>query len=386
MTNGTTAQKNILFIHHNGHPGGAECSLLDLVTHLDHSRFNPLVILPERGPLKKHFLDNNIDVTSLPIPSFRHPFKKPLKLISMLAAILSINLKLSQLIKQKKIDLIHANSATACLLCFIAATLCRKPLVWHERDNRHHRFLHPFLAFFCTRIIAISRTVENNLGRQLVKRSKITTVYNGINPMQFSVRHNFFSRRALGLPEKGRLVLMAAQLAPWKGHQDFILAAAKVLNKQNNVHFIISATMDNPDSQAYLSKLQILIHQIKLTKNVHFTGFIDDMPSLLKYCDCVVLPSKNEPFGRIVIETMAARKPIIAYAGGGPSEIIHHKKDGLLVPAGNIQQLANAINSVLDSPALGKRLGSAGFRTVNTRFQIIATAEGVANCFNEILS
>jgi glycosyltransferase involved in cell wall biosynthesis len=119
---------------------------------------------------------------------------------------------------------------------------------------------------------------------------------------------------------------------------------------------------------------------------VHFLGHRDDVPEILAALDVLVhVPSAPEPFGRVVAEAMAVGKPVVAARAGGLPEIVEHEVTGLLVPPGDPSACAAAVLRLLADPALRARLGTAGRRRAEERFDPAAHAERVVAAYREVL-
>ena len=100
------------------------------------------------------------------------------------------------------------------------------------------------------------------------------------------------------------------------------------------------------------------IEELGLADRVRTTGHVEDMVPMYAAMDVVVHASlMPEPFGLVVVEAMAAGKPIVAAAAGGPAEIVNHAVDGWLYPMGDAQALAGALGYLLDEPGLRATLG-----------------------------
>jgi glycosyltransferase involved in cell wall biosynthesis len=125
--------------------------------------------------------------------------------------------------------------------------------------------------------------------------------------------------------------------------------------------------------------------RLGLGAQVHFTGWRDDVPALVALGDLFVLPSLNEPFGRVLIEAMATGKAVVATAAGGVPEIVVHGETGLLVPPGDPGALAAAVRELLDDAPRGARLGAAGRRRAETVFSLAGHVAAVERVYGEVL-
>jgi glycosyltransferase involved in cell wall biosynthesis len=156
-----------------------------------------------------------------------------------------------------------------------------------------------------------------------------------------------------------------AQITPWKGQDVAIRALADVRKSHPHARLLLvgSVKFDSRstryDNAAYLAGLRSLISELGLEDAVIFTGQQPDVPAIMRAVDTILLPSWEEPFGRVVTEGMAAGAAVIATSVGGPAETITDGKTGLLVPPKDPQAWVRAINRVLDDPEFGHRLGEA---------------------------
>jgi glycosyltransferase involved in cell wall biosynthesis len=118
------------------------------------------------------------------------------------------------------------------------------------------------------------------------------------------------------------------------------------------------------DNHAYQAELERLVGELGLEGAVIFAGQQPDVPTIMRAVDAILLPSWEEPFGRVVAEGMAAGRPVIATTVGGPAETIADGRTGLLAPPKEPAAWAAAITRLLDDPAFARRLGAAGRQAV----------------------
>ncbi len=110
---------------------------------------------------------------------------------------------------------------------------------------------------------------------------------------------------------------------------------------------------------------------MELLTALDFAGFRNDVAGAMAEVDVVAHTSTSpEPFGRVLVEAMLARRPLIAAAEGGAAEIVSHGHDGVLVPPKNPALLANAILALLENPSATVVLLEAGYKTAITRFSL----------------
>jgi glycosyltransferase involved in cell wall biosynthesis len=182
-------------------------------------------------------------------------------------------------------------------------------------------------------------------------------------------------------PSSGGFVLHLATVNPWKGHTHLIRAAALLKGSGRPLDVLSVGPSGTPELQAQLERE---LADTALGARFSF-GYAADPSELLRNCLCVVVVSVSdfggpETFGRSIIEAWAHRKPVVAFAAGGPSYLVEHEKDGLLVTEGDTHGLAEALWRLRSDPDLCRRLGEAGFAKVQA-----FTAERVAGQLRELL-
>ena len=180
-------------------------------------------------------------------------------------------------------------------------------------------------------------------------------------------------------------VALVGRLCRWKGQHVFLEAAAQIGKAFPEARFQVvgSALFEEHD---YERELHELVRTLKVEERVEFTGFRDDVSALIGAADIMVHASiTGEPFGQVVIEGMAAGKPVVATDGGGVPEIVVDGVTGVLVPMRDAQSMAAAICRLLADPALARRMGQLGRQRVLEHFLIQHTADKVQQIYDELL-
>lgn len=360
----------VLYISHSAHLYGAERSLLQLLVGLDRTRFSPVVVLPHDGPLQKHI--ERLDIPVEIVPSLR-PWSTRrtgvlglMYFLAILPFILASVLAIRRLIRRYEIRLVHSNTMVVVDGALAARSL-GIPHVWHARailtgDVPHHFILGPKMVMamvlaLSERVIAISQAVAECFGG-MPGSEKIKVVYNAIDIDAFAqseARATY--RQLLGAPGDVPLVGQVANVTAVKGYTDFIRAIPKVRKMMPEVRFVGVGGTPHADYKAITTRL---MSELSLGDSLILTGFREDIPQIVAALDIFVLASHYEPFGRVLVEAMAAGKPVIGTNVGGIPEIIEDGVTGLLVPPHAPDDLAQAIIKILQDPDLARRLGAAG--------------------------
>jgi glycosyltransferase involved in cell wall biosynthesis len=392
-----TSPIRVLFFDHTAALGGGEIALLNLVRHLDPQSIKSIVVLGADGPLAER-LRPEIDVFTLPLPVGVGSNRKNTLGIATLFRIreilggLSYVLRLAKFIRSNKIDLVHTNSLKADIIGGIAGRLSLCPVVWHVRDRIEVDYLPgPIVRVFRLLCRIIPTYVIANSSATLRSLHLEPNPGGGIDSSGFklngrsAVVHDGTQIRASSKersrdPEVFRIGLIG-RISPWKGQHIFLQAAASVAERFPNVRFfIIGAALF--DEHKYDEEIRSLPKSLGIEKLVEFTGFLSDIDEAIAELDLLVHASiTGEPFGQVIIEGMAAAKPVVATNGGGVPEIVDDGDTGILVPMGDVQAMADAICEVLADPVRARQMGIRGRQRVEDHF----TANRVEAVYHKVL-
>ncbi len=397
-----TQPLRVLYVDHTAMLGGGEIALLNLVRHIDLSRFTPVVVLFSDGPLKPLLIEAEAEVHLLPLDSTVVNTRKDtlggksIFKIGVVFKTIRFTLRLSRFMRNQKIDLVHTNSLKADIIGGFAAKLARIPLLWHVRDRIEDDYLPPIVADVFRRlarwlpdcVIANSAATLQTLSRVRLEHS--AAIHSGVDfDSRVSVVHDGTPERNDSHSEVGSkspLIGLVGRISPWKGQHIFLRAAAQVLQKFPNTRFqIIGAALF--DEAEYEKFVRDMVVSSNLTEVVEFTGFRNDVPQLVSKLDILVHASVvGEPFGQVVIEGMAAAKPVVATRGGGVPEIVMDGETGILVPMGDADSMAGAICRLLADPIAAAEMGRRGRERVRDHFTIQSTARKVERLYYEVLN
>jgi glycosyltransferase involved in cell wall biosynthesis len=263
----------------------------------------------------------------------------------------------------------------------LAALVARVPLsvmIFHSQDSLREPFLphsekvslwwteRALLPHF-DRVIAVSESHKTYLvSSKHIPPRKIAVVYNGIDLHSFDRPVDTREvRRGLRIPDSARVVGVVANLWPWKTHDVFLQSAEALLRTSLvDTYFVIAG--DGPERD----NLEKMAQDLGIADHVRFLGTVDDVPALLRSIDLSVLSSAHEVFPLALLESMAARCPVVATDVGSVSEIVEDGVTGLLVPPGTPDQLAEAMLRVLMDPELAAKLGDEGRTRVERKFTV----------------
>jgi len=375
--------KTTLNVNHTSLISEAEQSLLALLGDLDRGRFGPHVALPDDGPLARRVLEMGIKCHFVAMPRLRRTMN-PFRLLRFLVAVRRSARELLALAEREGADLAHSNStiAQACVSFSGLMRMAGIPTVWHVRDMVVPARIGRRCAREATRIIAVSEAVRQRLEPICGMPDRWCVVHNGVDVERFANADGTAFRDEIGADPGDPVIGMIAQMVPWKRHPDFIAAAKIVHSMLRSAKFVILGDdlfNDNPDY-----KLHLL--QLGDDPSIIFTGYREHIESAIAGMDVVVLPSEDEPFGRVLIEAGAASVPVVACDSAGPRETIRDGKTGLLVPVGNIPRIAEAIMQLASDREEARSMGRNAHERVCTHFTSKRTARKIEAIYDELLA
>jgi L-malate glycosyltransferase len=243
--------------------------------------------------------------------------------------------------------LLHAHDSHALTLAGICAGLTRVPLIGTRRVDFHLR--RRGLWHRADHIIAISGAVARVLADDGIQPERITVVHSGIDLDLIRQTPRLGIRDRLGLPRGARVAVNVAALVPHKDHATLIKAAHRLVARQPDLHWAIAG--DGP----LKDQIQAQVRSLRLGECVHLIGHIDQPERLIADADLFVMSSREEGLGTAVLDAMGLGIPIAATTAGGLPEMLN-RGAGVLVRPEDPAALADAVTSILDSPALARAL------------------------------
>jgi len=379
----------ILHLNPSSQLGGAEWVLHDLVTHLDRTRFTPLVVLPKDGPLVERLRTSGVEVRVIsafqPLLGLGR-YSRWMDYVRAFPALLdSIRglLQVRRIIEDEGVAIVHAHGIKMHLLVCALTSWVKARIIWHLHDfvsQRKFYRLYLLLADVCPSLIMVnSHAVAADLGTI----RNVVVVHNGVDVHTFSPNNT--GSRTDGFFHVG----IVGILAPWKGHEVFLEAARRVSQRVSQVKFWVvgDEIYDTDGHQGYRRQLEQWVSANGLQKQVQFTGFRPDVARVINSLDVIVHASvEPEPFGRILIEAMACGKPVIAANAGGVPEIVEHGINGLLVPPGDANQLAEMLLRLMSDDSERWRLAAAGRQRVEQSFSLMQQVGQIEAIYESLLA
>ncbi len=381
------SRQRILYICHDGQLYGAQQSLRLILEHLPRETYHPFISLARSGPLKDA-LQILPDLTILHHSRLQWVKHDPRSWVQRIGDVFTLfialfprSLALAKQIRSHQIDLVHTNSFVS-LEGAIAAKLANVPHVWHirelfmEKSPKLHLTLGRFLTqrlipLLSDQVICISQSVRQQFPPD---NDRVQVIYNAMaepeTPMikKYDVKH-------LRIGYMGRL-------SAGKRFQDLLEAVGALRERNRPVILKVAGTfVDAP----YERQIQERLQHLQLEDRVEFLGHVSDLASFYQNIDVLVVPSLNEAFGRVVIESMFYQVPCIGTRSGGIPEIITHGKTGWLYEATRVDQLTQQLEEILANPALLDQIQENAGRMVRERFTIVQQIQALDLCYQSLI-
>jgi glycosyltransferase involved in cell wall biosynthesis len=355
---------NILYTtSFNNMAGGGQWSLYYLIEHLNKDRFHPIVLCPEEGELSERMRKAGAETLFLKTGRIR-----------------SLNLytvkKIISIIKDRDIALIHTDSTTETFYAGIAAKIMKIPLIWHIRAKDGEWFLDRILPALSAKLILVADALRTRFNG--LHRGKAPTIYNGIDLGEFDSSDGHPSvREEFKINKEDVLLACIGRIEEKKG-QEYLVSAMKHIK---NAKLLLAGRAD----EKYLKGLKKMCDELNLSERVIFAGHRADIPSLLKSVDILVFPTLTEAFSRVILEAMAAAKPVVATDTGGNSEAVTDNLTGYIVRTKDTPALVEKISNLISNKEQRHLMGIAGRRRVEDKFDIKNIVRQIEGVYFEIL-
>ncbi len=352
--------------------GGAETGCYDLAHYLNEVGCKSYIIT-SGGELIKYIDKKKVTLIKLPVHS-----KNPL-------LILVNSIIISFIILFLNISIVHARSRAPAWSCYFATRITRRKFVttFHGTYNFQNKIKKFYNSIMVKSDLLIAGSnfifshIHENYSKYLNSKKKFLVIFRGINTEYFDPNNikqdDIIKLKNLWKLDKNKkIILLPGRLTSWKGQEMFIESLNIFRSTNPEIDFTAIILGTDQGRTVFRKKIESLVQQHDLTKNIKFVDHCKKMP-LAYYLSDVVVSSSIEPeaFGRVSIEAQSMKKPIIASNIGGSNETIIDNKTGLLFESGNPQALSNKLKEIIKLDTLTLDLmGNEGRKNVLNRFNI----------------
>lgn len=378
---------NVLFVTHYIYMMGANFSMLRLMLELREHGVNPIVLMPSHRLGRKHTEKTLVDhLDEHDIRYIGAPFRMAKMSSTPLTSAVYLYNRLRypgilRKLSDLDIDLIHSNSSVTDIGAYLSRRL-GVPHVWHLREygDLDYNLSVPFGRQFERRyfsgdnhFVAISESIRKHYLDKLSDAS-IEVIYNGIKPPS-----DVNDMRPADVVN----ICMAGYITPQKRQLDVVKAIHRLSQMELSKPFHLY--LAGREIKSYADEIREYISRNKLERYVTLTGQVDGIDEFLQRMHIGVLSSSSEAFGRVTVEYMMNSLAVIATDSGASREIITDGVDGMLYPVGDIDALASALASLIDSPSQMRKLAELGRGMALKRFTSEANTAAILSLYRKLL-
>lgn len=272
----------------------------------------------------------------------------------------------------------------ACLTGMKAPKLMsRRSLNYYQRKHWGFKNIESFFHQKCAYILGNSQAVIDQLNQdEKVALSKLKLLYNGIPLERYGQALSKNNVRAsLNIAEDALVMILVANLIPYKGHADLLQALGCYRQRLPKSWKLLCVGKD----EGLKESLQGLAKSLRIENNIYWLGSRNDTRDLLEASNIGLLCSHEEGFSNAILEAMAAGLPMIVTDAGGNREAVSHNDTGFVVEPKNPDQLGQAIYALANNPALAKSFGEAGRQRVEAFFSLEKCVQNYHDLYQSLL-
>lgn len=387
--------KYIVFIHQSSELYGSDKTLYALVKATKkNSNYEPLVVLPEHGPLNELLKQNGIEVITMPVLKVSRSMFKLSVIVTIPFKVLKLTRNLHKALKGRDLEFIHSNTIAVLLGAFYAKLYGVKHL-WHIHEiiekPKSISKLFSWLIYHLSDLVVYNSKATMTFWcekkNKLTKKSQV--ILNGLDrtsePLPLSKR--IVLRKQLFNANKNDLVIaLIGRINKWKGQQ-LLLESFKELNKHHEHIKLVFVGSTFKGMEFLHEELKTKIKAYDLENKCKIVPFQKEIFPVWDSIDIAVVPSTEpEPFGLVAVEAMLCKKPVVAANHGGLKEIVANHNTGYLFEPNNIKDLTSKISLLIKSPHNIKSFGENGYQRAISTFSLQAYEEQFIKTFDNLAS
>ena len=368
----------LLDYYYNPH-GGTERQVIQLIQHLDRSRYEPSMTLLR----KSDYVERNGFACRVMVLG-----------IYKLASIRSIVklLRFGLALRRHGYQIVHCFFNDVSLMAPPLLRIFGVRVLVSRRDMGFWytpwivpalRLVSRCVDHYVANSQAVKRIVQE---REHVGEKSISVIYNGYLEAEKVTCEMAEVTKQFGSDDSGRIIGIVANLRPIKRVDTFIEAFGAIHTAFPDVRLAIVGDCQSPQAKVVFERLMNLANLLGVHEKVTFTGSVDEPAPYISRFSVAVLCSESEGFSNSLIEYMQAGRPIICTNTGGNPELIQDGSNGFLVPVGDVNALADRLAVLLTDRALARRFGEAARETVRSMCSHNRMIAEQMTCYDEVLS
>ena len=295
--------------------------------------------------------------------------------------------ELYKLVKRHDIHIIHVHDQKTALLGVLLKLMCSKVHIMNTAHgwiaNSHHAKIKQIIHFLILKIyplhIAVSEATRRVMIKNGIKAETITTLYNAIDTDYWKKSETPATLRdEYHIPEDYKIVGTVGRLSEEKDISTFLAVAAKVLEVDPKVKFVIVGDSKHP---SLVDALKRRAEELRISNSVVFTGHRTDLLNVYDSFDIFLSTSLTEGLPNTLLESMAMGVPIVATDVGGVPELIQHAVNGFLCKPGEIDTLLNSVLDMVNNPQKCEKLAANGTDYIEQNFSFKSRLDSIEKIY-----
>jgi len=280
--------------------------------------------------------------------------------------------ELRKLVLEHKIDIIHSHGYKSDFFAFFALMGLKNKIISTNHNwtsdtlaVKIYEQIAAFLFNFFDKIIGVSEIVSREVKQKILLKSKVQTIYNGINLKSYNKCLSALSlqlKEQLKIPSNAITIGVVGRLVKAKGYSYFLESAKQITCDFDNTYFIFVG--DGPLKEDLINQAQ----KLNIAEKVIFAGIQTDMNLIYDMLNIFVISSIDEGLPLVLLEAMAKEKPIVTTDVGAIPNVITDNENGLLIPSKNFPALTHAIIELIKDENKATKLAKKARKTVEEKF------------------
>ena len=357
-------EQNILFFTRTMKVGGTENVILDMCDILK-PYVNKIIVCSCGGINVKKLKQKGIKHYTIPDIEKKTPI-----------VLLKTFMMISKIIKKEKITIVHTHHRMATFYMFILKKISKVFLISTLHGIFSDKKILTRTIYKKINIIACGEMVKEEFIKAYgISDNKIVVIKNSVKKDTNNQTDLDLLKR---IPPDVKKIGYIGRLSSEKGVNVLIDAIPIIEKNSNNVHFIIVGSGDQENV------LKEKVKRERLEEKVSFLGYREDAQNIMKQLDIIVLPSYTEGLPLTPIEAFAQGKPVVATVAGGNVEVVENNKNGLLVPIGDSDSLANAIIKLSRNKKMYDTLSRNALKTYTEKYSFNIFKNNIVTYYKKI--
>lgn len=366
--------------------GGVQHAMLDIVKHIDKTRFHPLVLCSPEGELPAMAAKEGAEVHTVGEGRFwRYSLRYPLGTIR---DVMTVSREIIRLAREEDIRIVHTFDG----MVFFAASLARlfvknMKVIWLDSGFNLYPYHFRVVMHWCFKRAALVTTTTSIRQKQHFSEG-LDPAKSAVTPLgtDFHLRRPPHNGSSVCCQRKATRIGIVGRIVPIKNFELFLRSARLVANKHpESEYLIVGGKGLFGEELDYYLQIVALTKMLNLEDRVKFLDPVEDLSPLLDSFDILVCSSHIETFGRTLVEAMALSKPVVATRVGGIPEVVADGETGFLVTANDAEAMADRINQLIEDDQLRATTGRKGYERILSRFDVRTVTRNWERIYDRLL-